>query len=260
MRSIAVVNQKGGVGKTTVAINLAAALAMQGQRVLLVDMDPQGDATSGLGHEDLYEGRVPNLLQALTGRLPDKVTVRDLIVDSRNVSLLPSNLDLALAERQLVNEYGREHLLGRRVLQPLAAGYDWCLVDCPPSLGVLTDNAVVAAREVLIPIKPEGKSFRAIELLYDQLTSIRSGLDIDVQIIGIVINAHDDTRVARRVDTDLARLPVQVLARIRKRTAVDEAWERHQSVLEYEPTGHSAEVFRQLAGQLNGRVSVGAGL
>lgn len=127
----------------------------------------------------------------------------------------------------------------------------------PPSLGVLTDNAVVAAREVLIPIKPEGKSFRAIELLYDQLTSIRAGLGIDVHIIGIVVNAHDDTRVARRVDTDLARLPVQVLARIRKRTAVDEAWERHQSVLDYEPAGHSAEVFRQLASQLASRMPVG---
>jgi chromosome partitioning protein len=250
MRTLAVVNQKGGVGKTTVAINLAAALAQLDQRVLLVDLDPQGDATTGFGFEEHYEAEVPSLLAALTGRLPAGTAVADLIVGAGPMDLLPSNLDLALAERLLLTEHGREHLLGRRVLSGLAERYDWCLIDCPPSLGVLTDNAIVAAGEVLVVIKPEGKSLRALGLLLDQIGSLRQGLDV---------TAEDDTRVARRVDEDLAALPVPVLGRIRKRVVVDEAWEQHRTVLDYEPDGHAAEAFRELAHRLAATVPASSG-
>jgi chromosome partitioning protein len=258
MRTLAVVNQKGGVGKTTVAINLAAGLAELGERVLLVDLDPQGDATTGLGFEERYEAEVPSLLAALTGRLPAGTAVRDLVVTAPPLDLLPSNLDLALAERLLLTEHGREHLLARRVLAGFSGRYDWCLVDCPPSLGVLTDNAIVAAGEVLVVIKPEGKSLRALGLLLDQIASLRQGLDVSAEIVGVVIAAHDDTRVAKRVDDDLAALPVPVLGRIRKRVAVDEAWERHQTVLEYEPDGYTAVAFRELASRVV-KIPVGSG-
>lgn len=260
MRTLAVVNQKGGVGKTTVAINLAAGLAELGERVLLVDLDPQGDATTGLGFEEQYEAEVPSLLSALTGRLPPGTTVRNLIVTAPPLDLLASNLDLALAERLLLTEHGREHLLARRVLSGLADHYDWCLIDCPPSLGVLTDNAIVAAGEVLVVIKPEGKSLRALGLLLDQIASLRQGLDVSAEIVGVVIAAHDDTRVARRVDEDLAALPVPVLGRIRKRVAVDEAWERHQTVLEYEPDGYTAVAFRELAVRVAGTIPASSGV
>jgi chromosome partitioning protein len=259
MRTLAVVNQKGGVGKTTVSINLAAALSEAGHQTLLVDLDPQGDATTGLGFEDRYEAEIPSLLAALTGRLPAGKTVADLVVTAGAIDLLPSNLDLALAERLLLAEHGREHLLARRVLAELGGRYDWCLVDCPPSLGVLTDNAIVAAGEVLVVIKPEGKSLRAIGLLLDQIASLRQGLYVAADIMGIVVTAHDDTRVARRVDDDLAALPVPILGRIRKRVSLDEAWEAHQSVLEYEPLGHAAIAFRELAARVVATVPAAVG-
>jgi chromosome partitioning protein len=260
MRTLAVVNQKGGVGKTTVAINLGAALAQRGLRVLLVDLDPQGDATTGLGFEEQYEAEMPSLLAGLTGRLPGGMMVTDLVLSTGQFDVLPSNLDLALAERLLLTEHGREHLLARRVLGVLADRYDWCLIDCPPSLGVLTDNAIVAAGEVLVVVKPEGKSLRALGLLLDQIASLRQGLDVTAEIIGVVVTAHDDTKVAKRVDEDLAVLPVPVLGRIRKRVAVDEAWERHQTVLDYEPDGHAAAAFRELADQVAATVPANTGV
>jgi chromosome partitioning protein len=248
VRCLAVVNQKGGVGKTTVATNLAAALAARGFRVLLVDLDPQGHATEGLGLGERYDDQGATLASVLLGAWDGDVS--ELLVRApAGFDVIPSNVELFVAEPQLVSMRGREHRLAR-ILEPLHAKYDWCLVDCPPSLGVLTDNAVVAGREVLVVVQAQDSSLRAFELLLDQLDSIRDGLDVDVAITGIVLNLYEDTNVSKRVDEALAKLPVPVLARLRRRVKLQEAWAEGRSILDLEPHGHASVVFRQLVDEL----------
>ncbi|EIE99734.1 ParA family protein [Saccharomonospora glauca] len=184
---VAMCNQKGGVGKTTSAINLGAALAEYGRKVLLVDFDPQGALSVGLGiqpHE--LEKTVYNVI------MERSVTVDDVIRKTRveNVDLLPSNIDLSAAEVQLVAEVGREHTL-MRVLRPVLDRYDYILVDCQPSLGLLTVNALTAADGVIIPLECEFFSLRGVALLIDTIEKVRERLNPKLDIIGILATMFD---------------------------------------------------------------------
>lgn len=243
---IAVANQKGGVGKTTLAINLGAALAEGGLATLLVDLDPQGHLTEGLGLDEATE---PDTLAAALGGAPippDRLVVRH----SARLDVIPSSVDLFLAERALLNLHGREYRL-ERVLAPLLHRYDYVLIDCPPTLGLLTDNALVAARRALIPIQPEDTSLRALELFMDQINSLAEGLRVRVDILGLVANQVDDTLVSRRtLETVTKALPVPVLARIRRRTRLREAWASGQPVTTTDSQSDVASVFRQLSSDL----------
>ncbi|WP_028479860.1 ParA family protein [Nocardia sp. CNY236] len=184
---IAMCNQKGGVGKTTSTINLGAALAEYGRRVLLVDLDPQGALSAGLGvaHHDL-ELTVHNLL------IGSKVVVDDVLLQTRieNLDLLPSNIDLSAAEIQLVNEVGREQSLGR-ALEPLRSQYDYILIDCQPSLGLLTVNALACSDGVIIPMECEYFSLRGLALLNDTLDKVRDRLNPRLRLYGIVVTMFD---------------------------------------------------------------------
>lgn len=191
---IAMCNQKGGVGKTTSTINLGAALAEYGRRVLLVDLDPQGALSAGLGvpHYDLAH-TVHNLL------VEPRVGIDDVLVHTsvENLDLVPSNIDLSAAEIQLVNEVGREHSLAR-ALTPVLDRYDYLLIDCQPSLGLLTVNGLACADGVLIPTECEYFSLRGLALLTDTVDKVRDRLNPKLEISGILLTRYDPRTVNSR--------------------------------------------------------------
>ncbi|MFN2478588.1 MAG: ParA family protein [Pseudonocardiaceae bacterium] len=186
-RVLAICNQKGGVGKTTSTINLGAALTEYGRRVLLVDFDPQGALSVGLGVATHHLDRTIYNLIMEQGVSVDEV-VRQTSVPG--MDLLPSNIDLSAAEVQLVTEVGREQALGR-TLRPLLPHYDFILVDCQPSLGLLTINALACADGVLIPLECEFFSLRGVALLMDTIDKVRERLNPDLTITGILATMYD---------------------------------------------------------------------
>ena len=193
-RIIAVCNQKGGVGKTTTTINLGAALAEQGRRVLLVDFDPQGALSVGLGiqpHD--IDSTVYNLL------MERDVTAHDVLFKTNvdGMDLLPSNIDLSGAEVQLVHEVGREYVLGG-VLQPLVPDYDLILIDCQPSLGLLTLNALACADGVLIPLECEYFAMRGVALLMETIEKVSRRLNTDLHIDGLLATMYDSRTLHTR--------------------------------------------------------------
>ncbi len=186
-RVIAVCNQKGGVGKTTSTINLGAAMTEYGRRVLLVDFDPQGALSVGLGipaHQ--LEQSIYNLIMERT------TTVEDVVIPTRveGMDLLPSNIDLSAAEVQLVTEVGREQTLGR-CIAPTLDRYDFVLVDCQPSLGLLTINALACADGVVIPLECEFFSLRGVALLIDTIEKVRERLNPKLEVVGILATMYD---------------------------------------------------------------------
>jgi chromosome partitioning protein len=186
-RIIAMCNQKGGVGKTTTTINLGAALAELGRRVLLVDFDPQGALSVGLGvnpHE--LDRTVYNLL------MDRGVDAEDILLKTNvaGMDLLPSNIDLSAAEVQLVGEVAREQVLGHG-LAPIAADYDYVLIDCQPSLGLLTVNALTAAHGVIIPLECEFFALRGVALLMDTITKVQERLNPQLELDGILATMYD---------------------------------------------------------------------
>jgi chromosome partitioning protein len=191
---VAMCNQKGGVGKTTSTINLGAALAEYGRRVLLVDMDPQGALSAGLGvpHYELDQ-TVHNLL------VEPRVSIDDVLLRTRvpHMDLVPSNIDLSAAEIQLVNEVGREQTLAR-ALHPVLDRYDVVLIDCQPSLGLLTVNGLACADGVVIPTECEFFSLRGLALLTDTVDKVRDRLNPKLEISGILITRYDPRTVNAR--------------------------------------------------------------
>ncbi len=191
---IAMCNQKGGVGKTTTAINLGAALVETGRRVLLVDFDPQGSLSVGLGvNPHTLEHSIYNLM---LGRNVDPATV---IMETRTpgMDLLPANIDLAAAEVQLVSEVAREQTL-RRVLRPLREQYDVVIIDCMPSLGLLTVNALTASDRVIMPLELEFFALRGIALLTDTIEKVQERLNPDLEVLGILGTMYDGRTIHSR--------------------------------------------------------------
>jgi chromosome partitioning protein len=191
---VAMCNQKGGVGKTTSTINLGAALAEYGRRVLLVDMDPQGALSAGLGvpHYEL-EKTIHNVL------VEPRVSIDDVLLSTRvkHMDLVPSNIDLSAAEIQLVNEVGREQTLGR-ALHPVLDRYDYVLIDCQPSLGLLTVNGLACADGVVIPTECEFFALRGLALLTDTVDKVRDRLNPKLEISGILLARYDPRTVNAR--------------------------------------------------------------
>ncbi|HEY0225662.1 MAG TPA: ParA family protein [Mycobacterium sp.] len=191
---VAMCNQKGGVGKTTSTINLGAALAEYGRRVLLVDMDPQGALSAGLGvpHYEL-EKTIHNVL------VEPRVSIDDVLLSTRvkYLDLVPSNIDLSAAEIQLVNEVGREQTLGR-ALHPVLDRYDYVLIDCQPSLGLLTVNGLACSDGVVIPTECEYFSLRGLALLTDTVDKVRDRLNPKLEISGILLTRYDPRTVNAR--------------------------------------------------------------
>jgi chromosome partitioning protein len=191
---VAMCNQKGGVGKTTSTINLGAALAEYGRRVLLVDMDPQGALSAGLGvpHYEL-DKTIHNVL------VEPRVSIDNVLLSTRinHMDLVPSNIDLSAAEIQLVNEVGREQTLGR-ALYPVLDRYDYVLIDCQPSLGLLTVNGLACSDGVVIPTECEFFSLRGLALLTDTVDKVRDRLNPKLEISGILLTRYDPRTVNAR--------------------------------------------------------------
>jgi len=253
-RIIALANQKGGVGKTTTSITLSAALAELGQRVLLVDFDPQGGCALGLGIEPgSLELSVYNAL------LDRDLAVEDVIVETRveNLHLLPSNIDLAAAELMLVQEVAREQTL-MRILAPVRVKYDFILIDCPPSLGLLTINALTAADGVIVPLETEYYALRGMALLMDSIDRIRERLNPRLQIDGILPTMFDPRtlhgkEVLARVEDAFGSRLFQTV--IRKTVRFAEAPVAGEPILTYAPTSAGAEAYRKLAQEVMSRVA-----
>jgi chromosome partitioning protein len=251
-RIIAMCNQKGGVGKTTTTINLAAALAEYGRRVLIVDFDPQGAASVGLGvstHE--LDNTVYNLL------MDRRADIHDIVVQTGvpGLDVLPANIDLSAAEVQLVGEVARESVLSR-VLRPVADDYDVILVDCQPSLGLLTVNALTAAHGVLIPLECEFFALRGVALLIETIEKVRDRLNPRLEVDGIIATMFDPRTlhsrevVARVYEAFGDTLMHTVIGRTVK---FPDASVAAEPITTYAPTHAGAVAYRQLARELVAR-------
>ena len=249
---ISMVNQKGGVGKTTSTINLAAALAEYGRKVLLVDFDPQGALSAGFGtnpHE--LDVTVYNVL------MDRKTTIRDAIIstDVENVDLLPANIDLSAAEVQLVNEVAREQVL-ERALRSVTDDYDIVLIDCQPSLGLLTVNALTAAHGVIIPLTAEFFALRAVALLVETIEKVQDRLNPALSIDGVLATMYDPrTLHGREVVGRLVEAFGDTVFEtvIRRTIKFADANVAAEPITSYAANHPGAEAYRQLARELISR-------
>lgn len=254
----AIANQKGGVGKTVDTINLAAALAEKGRRVLAIDWDPQGHLTEAIGArpaEDAtlagallgqWSGELSELVQQVTGGL----------------FVIPTSDEMFLLEPNMYGRSGREYLLSR-FFDALVGIFDDVVIDCPPSLGALNDNALVAARhrpdtdqvqgKIVIPVQAEDSSLRALRLFLRQVATLQEALRIQLDVAGLVVNLYDGRkgRIATSTLEAFQNHPLGVLAVFKDLKEVREAWRMRTTVIAHAPDSETANGFRQLAGQLN---------
>jgi chromosome partitioning protein len=262
MRSIAILNQKGGVGKTTTAVNLSAALAAMGQRVLLIDLDPQAHASLHVG---LTPGERPHsMYDAMTGDTP-LAEVREQVAE--NLWVAGSHIDLAAAEVELVGVVGREVVLRDKLAEDaqVAAGeFDYLIIDCPPSLGVLTLNALAAVEEVILPLQPHFLALHGLSKLLQTIELVAKRLNDRLRLTGVVLCLFESgTRLAAEVGHDVEQFfdrqnschpswadACTFQTRIRRNIRLAEAPSFGQTIFQYAPDSNGAEDYRRLAEEL----------
>lgn len=249
---IAMCNQKGGVGKTTTAINLGAALVEIGRKVLLVDFDPQGSLTVGMGFN------AHELEQSIYHVLMDReLGIKDILLETSvpGLDLIPANIDLSAAEMRLVTEVGREQALAS-ILRPVLEDYDIVLIDCQPSLGLLTVNALTAANGVLIPLECEYFALRGVALLKETIEKVRERTNVDLRIIGLLGTMYDGrTRHSREVIHTLVQGWGDLVFHsvIRRTVKFADSTVAGEPITEYASASRGAQSYRQLAREVLAR-------
>ncbi|TFG84743.1 MAG: ParA family protein [Spirochaetales bacterium] len=245
-RTIVFVNQKGGVGKTTSAINLGAYLALAGNRVLLIDFDPQANLTSGVGCKSGSRGAY----EVISGQ----ATMKDVIVSTcvAGMDLAPSSIDLSGATVELVNREDRNNYL-KNAIAEIKAGYDYILIDCPPSLGILTLNGLAAADEVLIPLQCEYFALEGLSLILKTIQLVQKSMNPHMRITGILFTMYDSrTKLAQDVVQQVSSyFKDRVFATIIPRNVrLSEAPSHGQPICLYDPTCIGAKSYERLAGEV----------
>lgn len=235
--AIAILNQKGGSGKTPITINLAGALAALGRKVLVIDLDGQGDLTTGVGFDDeIFADSSDSIYTLLTQAKGD---LGNLIRRAPNdpFDVVPGNIQMYLADKALFTVHNRERRL-ERILEPIAGAYDYILVDCPPNLGTVTDNALLACQHVLVPSRMNKKNTRAITILLDQIETLEDAFRVVIGVIGVVPVAYvPDADQKRTIDELRGNMPNYLAPVIRKReTLIEDAWQSGCSIFSYRPT------------------------
>lgn len=247
-RIYAVAQQKGGVGKTTTVINLAAALVEAGKRVLVVDMDPQGALTAGVGENPL--ALVQTIYDVLrNGSVPIAAVIRRT---ASGVDLAPANIDLAAAEIELTSEPGRERILAEK-LAAEAGHYDLVVIDCPPALGLLTLNALTAATDVLIPVQTQYFALRGLDLLFATIQKVRSRINPNLRIRGILPTMVDTRTIhSREVLDELRNTYGELVCKtaIPQTIKIADAQVAAQSIHHFAPTSAASEAYRELAREM----------
>ena len=242
---IAIFNQKGGVGKTTTNINLSACLAKLGKKILVIDNDPQGNSTSGLGVD---KNSVDNgLYDALIDELGSDEVIMSTPID--NLDLIPSNVELASAELELVDLDNREKRL-KRIIEEIRNDYDYIFIDCPPSLGLLTINSLVASDSILIPIQCEYYALEGVSSLMNTYNLVKNGLNAELEIQGVLLSMYDArTNLSEQVESEVVNYFKDKVYRtiIPKNIRLAEAPSFGQPVIDYAPSSKGAKAYKKLA-------------
>ncbi len=256
MRTIAIANQKGGCGKTTTAVNVAVSLAEKGKKTLIVDFDPQGHSSIGLGHN------IDELPVTIYDAIKPQISISEVIVNTKieRLDLAPSNVLLSGAEIELVSVVGREFVLTKE-LKTVEDKYDVCIIDCPPSLSLLTLNALVASSDIIVPVQVHYYAMEGLKQLFETVNIIKEHLhSCNIKILGLLLTFVDKTTLLSRQTQNQMReyfgdLVFETV--IHRSVRLAEAPSTGESVLTYAPESRSAAEYRALAEEIiNGRASV----